>query len=179
MYSTPIQAAVQLFSPENLAGYAATAVVAVLGFLVTWFLLKTILYKPLRKIMDTRMEHVQDVTADCESKSAELDRMRTALEEQEQKLAGVYEEKFRQRLVETQSERDRILAVARAEADALVAKAEKTARKIQEDQQRLIEGKAQTVSLELLGLLLQNQSAAHAQEDSVKQLLGQILAAKE
>ena len=43
----------------------------------------------------------------------------------------------------------------------------------------MIEGKAQTVSLELLGLLLQNQSAAHAQEDSVKQLLGQILAAKE
>ena len=43
--------AVDFTSPEVLAGYLATAIVAVTGLLLTIFILKKILFKPLQKIM--------------------------------------------------------------------------------------------------------------------------------
>lgn len=97
------------------------------NFAILFFGLYFILYKPVRKFMDSREEHFKKLEEDAQAKIAESEK---AKEEYEQKLKSADSEinsKKEQAGKETFAERERIITAANEEAAKIVKKAKEKA----------------------------------------------------
>ncbi len=56
-----LEKSVDLFSADNLAGYVSTMIFALVNLLITYVILKYILFKPIKKILDKRSKEVDDL----------------------------------------------------------------------------------------------------------------------
>jgi F-type H+-transporting ATPase subunit b len=57
-----------MFTPEAMAGYASTAILTIVNLLVTYFILKRFLFKPILKILRKRKTDVETELAQAEVK---------------------------------------------------------------------------------------------------------------
>lgn len=116
-----------LFSAENLAGFVATAVVTVIGLLITVVILRLLLYKPILKVIEARRAKLQ---AEAE-KSAALQSEAAAKEKTwNDKLANLDDELAEKRsrtLSEAHNKAEKIIREAREEAKQLQIAAESRA----------------------------------------------------
>lgn len=67
-----------MFSPEAVAGYAVTALFAIIDLLVTYFIVKRFLFKPILKVLrkrkvevETELAHAEEYLTDAERKLAD------------------------------------------------------------------------------------------------------------
>lgn len=179
MQNVIVPAAIDLFSPENLGGYLATAIVAILGFLITWFLLKLLLYKPIMKVADARAEMVK---AGMEANAEEEARLAKLEEEFEQrKAAYLAEEAEHKKQVAEQIELDReaMMKDADTRAKNIISKAEKDAARMQRENEKAYHDDVAELSVKILAAVLQNKAAAEDQEDEIKKMVDMMLAKKE
>lgn len=58
-----LEKTVDLFSPQNMAGYVATALFALLNLALTFLIVKFLLCKPLKRVLDRRRQLVDDLLA--------------------------------------------------------------------------------------------------------------------
>lgn len=65
--------AMALVSPETLAGYIVTAVFTIINLLVTYWIIKTFLFKPAAKFMKKRSDTVAAELEDARQKKKEAD----------------------------------------------------------------------------------------------------------
>jgi F-type H+-transporting ATPase subunit b len=57
-----------MFTPEAMAGYAVTAILTIVNLLVTYYVLKRFLFKPILKILRKRKLEVETELAQAEEK---------------------------------------------------------------------------------------------------------------
>lgn len=68
-----------MFSPEAMAGYASTAVLTIINLLVTYFVLKRFLFKPILNILRKRKVEVEtELTAAAEKLTEAEDKLANA-----------------------------------------------------------------------------------------------------
>jgi F-type H+-transporting ATPase subunit b len=91
-----------MFTPEAMAGYAVTAVLTIVNLLVTYYVLKRFLFKPILKVLRKRKLEVETELAQAEEK----------LTDAEAKLASAAE-----RLDNSSHEAAGILMNARSQAE--------------------------------------------------------------
>lgn len=172
-------AAIDLFSPANIAGYLSTAIVAILGFLITWFLLKKLLYKPIMKISDARAQMVQagmEANAEEEARLAKLEK-----DFQDRKAQYLAEEANHKKQAEEQLqlERANVLREAHDKAANILSKAEKTAKRREREQEANYRRQVADMSVKLLSVLLQDDKAAQGKTDDIKKLVDTMIEDKE
>ncbi len=170
---------VNLFSPENLAGYAATAIVAILGFLITWFILKKLLFKPMKKVADQRAEVVANGLDEVDKLKQEAADYKVELDTREKQIELDYTEKMAEASKNAQAQYDKIVGSARTQADQIVAKAEKTAELMKQDEEQLVADKSAALSFELISALMKNQEQNDTKEDELKSMVSRMLEKEE
>lgn len=174
-----VQAAIDLFSAENVAGYIATAVVAILGFLITWFLLKKLLYKPIMKITNARAEMVQ---AGMNANKEEEERLQALEKDIEERKAAFLKEEAQHKkeaAEQLEIEREDMMREAKAKADNIIEKAEKDAHKLQREQADKYRKDVIELSLQILGVVLQDDEAAQNKKEDISEMVSAMLAKKE
>lgn len=171
-------AAIDLFSPENLAGYLATAVVAILGFLITWFLLKKLLYKPLMKVSDARTQMVQAGLKANQDEEARLEELEKSLEERRQSYLAEEAEHKKEAEEQIEVEREDMLREAKAKADNITSKAEKNAQRLLREQEAKYQSDVVELSVKLLAVILQNEEAAENKQEEIKDMVKTMLREK-
>lgn len=62
-----------MFEPEAVAGYAVTAIFAIINLLVTYYVLKRFLFKPILNILRKRKLEVESELAQAEAKLTDAD----------------------------------------------------------------------------------------------------------
>lgn len=101
-----------------------TLIAQLLNFVILYFILKRFLYKPIKKMLDSREQEVKKAYDDAETASKEATELKSAYEE---KLASAKEEA--QEIVKTatkkaQSKSDEIIGEAQQKAVSMKQKAE-------------------------------------------------------
>jgi len=89
------------FSPDQMAGYTATAILVIISLLVSYLILRRFVFKPILKLLDKRRESVENELREAEEKTAQAN------------------EKFKQaekKILEARAEAADILAEARSQA---------------------------------------------------------------
>lgn len=130
MFGVTLEKAVDFTSPEVLGGYAATALVAVIGLLLTVFILKKVLFKPVQKMLHDRQREVDE---SLENRLREEEELR-AREERIQELE-------RTRAEEEKEKRSRLEEELRLLEEEKTQEAEALAKSRIEEADRLIEAK--------------------------------------
>ncbi len=62
-----------MFTPEAMAGYASAAILTIINLLVTYFVLKKFLFKPILKVLRKRKTDVETELADAQTKLTEAE----------------------------------------------------------------------------------------------------------
>lgn len=62
-----------MFTPEAIAGYSGTALFTIINLLVTYFVLKRFLFKPIMKVLRTRREGIEKLIKETAEKQEEAD----------------------------------------------------------------------------------------------------------
>src|SRR6202034_169890 len=96
-----------------------TVVAQGLNFLVLVWLLKRYLYKPVLAAIDAREKRISLAIADAESQKKVAEQERRALEAKQAALDGQSAELLKQATAAAATERAKLLADARSEADSL------------------------------------------------------------
>ncbi len=145
-----------VFSPSSISGYVATAILTIVGFLITVFILKLLLYKPLLKMIHTRQDKMNTLIQETEQQHS------AAIEKQKQLDAA---------LIDAQKSAGDLLAKAREQAlrqqetildDAKLAAKQMIEKAQQEREQLLQEDKARIYS-EAVNLAVQAVGSMAAQ----------------
>ncbi len=134
MIAVSLEKAVDFTSPEVLGGYVATALVAVVGLLLTVIILKKILFKPLQKMMTDRQDEIDQAFERNESEALAIQQRLDDLEAREARQKADLEDMRLQAEAQVQAQEEEILQEARDRAQALVAEAD---RQIQQKQKQM------------------------------------------
>lgn len=113
-----------VFSPDSIAGYLSTAVVTIIGLVITVFILKKLLYKPILGVMNERQNSVQTMLADAERRHAEAVEEQRKLDEAMAQARTEAAELLKQAKIQADRRRDTILSDAKVEAQSILDKAE-------------------------------------------------------
>ncbi len=113
-----------MFTAEAMAGYAATAVLTIINLLVTYFVLKRFLFKPILNILRKRKEEVESELASAEGKltdaEAKLSEANSRLENSSHEAATLLSTARSQ----AETQRDAILLDAKQESAGMLTRAE-------------------------------------------------------
>ncbi|HZK29536.1 MAG TPA: hypothetical protein VFD19_04895 [Clostridia bacterium] len=115
--------AVDFTSPEVLAGYLATAIIAVTGLLLTVFILKKVLFKPLGKIIGDRQREIDETVNRQDEQAGKLREREDVLVEQERRQKEALEERRVLEEMKIKEKEEKIMADAKASAKELLAQA--------------------------------------------------------
>ena len=170
-----ISAAVDMFSPENLAGYAATAVVAIIGFLITWFLLKKILYKPMMKVSDARKEAVSSGLRSNEEEKERLEKAKSALETDQEEALKKQQEQAEDARKTLALERETLVHDAHSKEDSIVANAQKNADQLLREQEERYRSDVIDMSLKVLAAVLHEKGNTEDSREEITAMVDTML----
>ena len=117
--------AVDFTSPEVLAGYVATAIVAIVGLLLTIFILKKVLFKPLKNIMHERQREIDEAVEKNKRDQEALEERELAMRQQEEAQQALFNEERLTLEQSLASQKTRVLADADREAQKILDDAER------------------------------------------------------
>ncbi|HHX37190.1 MAG TPA: hypothetical protein GX717_04325 [Clostridiaceae bacterium] len=127
-----------VFSPENMAGYFATAIVTIIGFIITVVILKKLLYKPVLKVVHKRQAQVEEQLKQAQEVSDAVE----GREKQVQAQMDEAKEKVRLLLATAQKQAEQqkqtIVAEAEAEAERIIERSNKEAARRRDLEDELI-----------------------------------------
>ncbi len=98
-----------------------TVAAQVLNFLLLVWLMKRFLYQPILRAIDAREQRIAHQLADATAKDAEAERQCAAFKSRNDAFDRQHDARLQQLSEEIATERQRLLAEARAQADALTA----------------------------------------------------------
>jgi F-type H+-transporting ATPase subunit b len=111
-----------VFTPEALAGYLVTGVLTIINLLVAYVILKKFLFKPALKFMRKREAMIRDQLDDAARRSAEADAQTQAAAKQIDDARREASAIVSDARLAGQNKADAILAQAKDEASAIIAK---------------------------------------------------------
>ena len=111
-----------MFTPEALAGYLVTGVLTIVNLLVAYFILKRFLFKPALKFMRKREATIRAELEDAARRSAEADAQLQIAAKQIEDARRDASSIISDARLAGQNKSDAILAQAKDEASAIIAK---------------------------------------------------------
>lgn len=111
-----------MFTPEALAGYLVTGVLTIVNLLVAYFILKRFLFKPALKFMRKREATIRAELEDAARRSAEADAQLQIAAKQIEDARRDASSILSDARLAGQNKSDAILAQAKDEASAIIAK---------------------------------------------------------
>ena len=116
-----------LFSADQVAGYAVTAVFVVINVIVAYIILKKFVFKPILKMIKNRQDalngELDDATSKNEEASANLEESKKAIEDARIKASGIREDAREN----AEKQAESIVKKAREDASEILARAEEDA----------------------------------------------------
>ncbi len=113
-----------MFTPEAIAGYTDVAIFTIINLLVTYFVLKRFLFKPILKVLENRRVKIERLVTDTEKDRAEAEKQvaeaNRMLHQSGREAADILSNAKNQ----AELQREEILADARREASAMVSRAD-------------------------------------------------------
>jgi F-type H+-transporting ATPase subunit b len=100
-----------------------TLVLQAINFLVLVWLLQRFLYRPVKAVVERRREETDRVFAEAEDKQREADAAKSEFERRQEELATERRNLMARLHRETESEREKVMAQARKDADRVVEEA--------------------------------------------------------
>ncbi|SCW26257.1 F-type H+-transporting ATPase subunit b [Ruminococcaceae bacterium YRB3002] len=116
-----------LLSPDQMAGYAVTAIFVVINVIVAFIIIKRFIFKPLFKMIKKRQDALNSELDAAENKNKEADtyvsESKKAVEDARIKASGIIEEAREN----AEKQADNIVKKAREDAAEILARAEEDA----------------------------------------------------
>ena len=153
-----ILAGIDIFSPENVAGFIATAIVAILGFLITWLFISLIL-RPIKKSLKENRQETGKVLDEVEQAHEALAQARETLRQEE---AAWQEEKARLITESNKAaakEREKIMEEAREEACVILERAQEQAQALHSDEEQKVKARVTHLTMRVLEEVLDRNDA--------------------
>lgn len=113
-----------MFTPEAIAGYTDTALFTVINLLVTYFVLKRFLFKPILKVLRTRQEHIEKLQQETQEKQVASEHQMAEATRRIQLSNREATEIITTAKSQAEVQSESILSDARKEATAMVARAD-------------------------------------------------------
>ena len=153
-----ILAGIDIFSPENVAGFIATAIVAILGFLITWLFISLIL-RPIKKSLKENRQETGKVLDEVEQAHVALAQARETLRQEE---AAWQEEKARLITESNKAaakEREKIMEEAHEEARVVLERAREQAQALHSDEEQKVKARVTHLTMRVLEEVLHRDDA--------------------
>ncbi len=119
-----------LFSPDQFAGYAVTALFVVINVIVAFIVLKLFVFKPILKMIRNRQEALNNELDGAASKNEEaaenLSESKKSIENARIKASGIIEEAREN----AEKQADSIIKKAQEDASEILARAEEDAKRM-------------------------------------------------
>lgn len=113
-----------MFTPEAVAGYAVTAIFTVVNLLITYFVLKRFLFKPILKILRKRKTEVETELNQAEQRLSDADARLAKASERLEHSAHEAAAIVSNARLQAQSQGESILAEAKQESAVLLTRAD-------------------------------------------------------
>lgn len=154
---------IPIFSPDSVAGYISTVIVAAIGFLLTVFILKKLLYTPILKALHARQRTIDEqfreaerVRSEAEEGKKKLEASVAESETQAAKLLQSSKEQAEQQMGET-------LAEARREAEQILDNARRESERMRKEADERIYREAVDLAMKVVESYLAGESGACSQ----------------
>ena len=119
-----------LFTADQLGGYAATAVIAVITFLISFLIIKSVIFKPMMKLLNDRQELIKSKVEEAQAADTEV----AAKKEESQKIIDEAREEAARIVSEAkenaESQAGVILSQANEKASQILIKTDEEVKKI-------------------------------------------------
>lgn len=171
MYDFIAEKAIDFTSPEVLAGYLATGIIAVVGLLITVFVYKKILYKPLRKVINERQQEADQSLTGYDERERELNERESLMEEREREQQQLLADQRAEVMAQVEEERKRILSEAEVKANARLDDADRAVEEMRAREEERVYRKAVELAITTISRLEDRTVApeeAKALDDSVR-----------
>ena len=163
-----------LFSEEAIAGYLATAIITVIGLLVTYFVLKKVLFKPILQVMDQRRTEVDQMFAEAESMQNRANQAKTdaeaLLDDAKVKAANIVEEAG----VQAVQQKQVILDEAKEEAAEILNRAHHEEKYLSQQREEELQREAVGIAMTALGRLLTTQQNTSSELKQVETIVSDL-----
>jgi F-type H+-transporting ATPase subunit b len=160
-----------MFTPEALASYVSTALITVINLLVTYFVLKRFLFKPILKVLRSRREKIAGELAQSETRlrdaEVRLTQANDKLENANHEAAVILSEARSQ--AETSSET--ILTEARKEAAGHLTRADAEVNRMRITMLNEVRNEVADLSVAIASKVIGQVMDEHRQRELVDQFL--------
>ncbi len=119
-----------LLSPEQFAGYAVTALWTVINLLVTYFILKRFVFKPIMKLLDKRREAVIAELEDAASKTASAKALLSEADRRIEDSKGEASAILSESRVQAERQSQSIIKAAQTEAGNIIGRSNEDAKRM-------------------------------------------------
>lgn len=113
-----------LFAAETVAGYVATAISAIIGLLITVWVIRRFLFKPLQKMVSTRQEEVESTDRRLKDRQAELEQKEKELADKKSTLEDTWEQERKTRQADAERAHAAMIREAQQEIATMKAQAD-------------------------------------------------------
>ena len=113
-----------MFTPEAIAGYSGTAIFTIINLLVSYFILKRFLFKPILNVLRRRREGIESTLKDLEEKELAAETLQAEATRRVQTSTREAAEILTTAKSQAEVQSESILSDARKEATAMVARAD-------------------------------------------------------
>lgn len=181
MYRIAAAGDINVFSPASLAGYVATAIVTVIGFLITVLILKKLLYKPLMTMVKKRQDKADTLLEEAAQKAAAADGRQKEIETEADAIIKQATERSLALKNEGEQTAASIVAKAKEEAEAIRAKAQADDRQRRAEAEEQVYHQAVDLAMLAVGnfLTAENRERQLGEYEEVRSILSDLVKAEQ
>ncbi len=151
-----------------------TVIAQIINFLILVWLLKRYLYKPILDAIDEREARITAQLNDAEARKAEAKIEQEEFIQKNEAFDRQKQDRMNDVLAEAKEAKEKLIEVARSEADALRAKLEAAAREMQEHVQSEIARKTQEEVFAIVGKTLTDLASVSLEEQSTTVFISKL-----
>ncbi|MBO4928104.1 MAG: F0F1 ATP synthase subunit B [Clostridiales bacterium] len=145
-----------LLSPDQMAHYLVTGIVTIATLLVTYFILKKVLFKPLIKVINQRKETIGNSISDAEAKNKQATEK---LDEATKRLDASHEEAMQiiaDARTQAEKQSETIIETARKEAQDIRDRAEEDAKRTKKAMMEEMKDEVADLAVSIAGHVMSN-----------------------
>lgn len=164
-----------MFTPEAVAGYTDTAIFTIINLLVTYFVLKRFLFKPILKVLRTRREGIEKQLQDALEKQEDADRQLAEASRRVHLSTREASEIVTAAKSHAEIQSESILSEARHEATSMVSRADGEISRMRVTMLNEVRDEVADLSVAIASKVIGQVLDEHRQRELVEQFLDEKL----
>ena len=162
-----------MFTPEAIAGYTDVALFTVINLMVTYFVLKRFLFKPILKVLQTRREKVEILVSETEKERLEAESLLTEANHRLQQSGREASEILTSAKSQAEAQRETILSDARKEATGMISRADGEIGRMKTSMLNEVRDEVADLSVAIASKVIGKALDEHRQRELVDQFLNE------